>query len=43
MVADWGGYRRPSFRPLDGAPVASLRCHTLRPGEVSISRSPLSC
>ena len=31
--------RRPSFRPLIGAPVASLRCRILRSGEVSISRS----
>ena len=29
----------PPFRPLVGAPVASLRCRILRPGEVSINRS----
>src|SRR5262249_46665639 len=29
--------RRPSFRPLNGAPVASLRCRTLRSGVLSVN------
>jgi hypothetical protein len=35
----WGGWRRPAHSGRwVGAPVASLRCRILRPGEVSINR-----
>jgi len=35
--------RRPSFRPLIGAPVASLRCRILRSGVLSINRAGRNC
>ena len=38
MALGGAAHRRPSFRLLDSALVASLRCHILRPGKVSIDR-----